>query len=426
MFALGRHIIAELYNCDLEKINDVSFVEKGMLEAAEIAGATVINSTFHHFSPFGVSGVIVIQESHFSIHCWPEFGFASVDIYTCGDTVDPWKAYEYLKSKFCASHGSTMELNRGQKNLLTTRNVHSTESEKKPSRKPKEIKSTRNIWFTERNENIALSLKHSGERLYYYKSPYQKIEIYQTEAFGKIMVLDGNIVCAEEDEYVYHEMIAHVPAFAHTNPSKVLVIGGGDGGTVRELVRHEHIEKIDLVEIDEHVIKAAQQFLPELANSLIDKRVHIHINDGVEFVDGCQAESYDIVIIDSDDPKGPGEGLFTEKFYREIYRILKSDGIMITQSESPRFNQQIFKDVFQCYRNIFGENNVHCYLMYLPSFPSGMWSFSFSTKNHGGPFTNTNKDRINKFCSYNNLKYYSYDVHNASFVLPKFVQEMLK
>ncbi len=426
MFALGRHIIAELYNCDLEKINDVSFVEKGMLEAAEIAGATVINSTFHHFSPFGVSGVIVIQESHFSIHCWPEFGFASVDIYTCGDTVDPWKAYEYLKSKFCASHGSTMELNRGQKNLLTTRNVHSTESEKKPSRKPKEIKSTRNIWFTERNENIALSLKHSGERLYYYKSPYQKIEIYQTEAFGKIMVLDGNIVCAEEDEYVYHEMIAHVPAFAHTNPSKVLVIGGGDGGTVRELVRHEHIEKIDLVEIDEHVIKAAQQFLPELANSLNDKRVHIHINDGVEFVDGCPAESYDIVIIDSDDPKGPGEGLFTEKFYREIYRILKSDGIMITQSESPRFNQQIFKDVFQCYRNIFGENNVHCYLMYLPSFPSGMWSFSFSTKNHGGPFTNPNKDRINKFCSYNNLKYYSYDVHNASFVLPKFVQEMLK
>ncbi len=426
MFALGRHIVAELYGCNLEKINDVSFVETSMLEAAEIAGATVINSTFHHFSPFGVSGVIVIQESHFSIHCWPEFGFASVDIYTCGDTVDPWKAYEYLKDKFCASHGSTMELNRGQKNLIDAQNIQPSVVGKKYSKKPKEIKSTRNIWFTERNENIALSLKHAGDRLHYFKSPYQKIEIYQTEAFGKILVLDGNIVCAEEDEYVYHEMIAHVPVFAHNHPCRVLVIGGGDGGTVRELLRHQHIEHIDLIEIDKYVIKAAKKFLPELANSLNDKRVHIQIKDGIEFVDSCQSELYDLVIIDSDDPAGPGIGLFTEKFYRQIYRILNANGIMITQSESPRFNQQIFKDVFKCYRNIFGDNSVRCYLMYLPSFPSGMWSFSFSSKNHRDPFINLNEEKISKFCCDNKLRYYSFDVHNASFVLPKFVQEILK
>ncbi|MCK5701091.1 MAG: polyamine aminopropyltransferase [Cyclobacteriaceae bacterium] len=425
MRALGRHIIAELYNCNLEKIDDVLFVEKGMLAAADKAGATVINSTFHHFSPFGVSGVIVIQESHFSIHCWPEYGYASIDIYTCGETVDPWIAYEYLKKEFNASHGSTMELSRGQSNLLSTPNTFGSASIKNKKSNPTKIKSTKNIWFTERNENIALSLKHSGERLYNYKSDFQKIEIYQTEAFGRILVLDGNIVCAEEDEYVYHEMIAHVPAFAHHDPKRILVIGGGDGGTVRELLRHKNIEHIDLVEIDEYVIKAAREFLPDLAFSLNNKNVDVKVEDGIDYVKSCNSETYDIVIVDSDDPVGPGEGLFTESFYREIYRVLKTDGIMITQSESPRFNRQIFMDVFQCYKKIFGEDNVYCYLMFLPSFPSGMWSFSFSSKGNIDPFQNLQKEKIRDFCAGNNSKYYSFDIHNSSFVLPRFVHDML-
>ena len=172
MIALGRHIIAELYNCREELLNDVSFVENAMLGAADKAGATVINSTFHHFSPFGVSGVIVIQESHFSIHCWPEYLYASIDIYTCGDTVDPWSAYEYLKERLSASHGSTVELNRGQKNLMTDKS--SASSGKSKSSPNKKVESTRNIWFTERNENIALSLKHDGERLFSTTSEFQK------------------------------------------------------------------------------------------------------------------------------------------------------------------------------------------------------------------------------------------------------------
>lgn len=424
MVALGRHIIAELYKCDLEKINDVSFVEKQMLIAAEKAGATVINSTFHHFSPFGVSGVIVIQESHFSIHCWPEYRYASIDIYTCGETVDPWIAYQHVKDAFQASHGSTIELNRGHSNLISDRTGSSSAAAKK-IKKPPKIKSERNIWFTERNENIALSLKHSGERLYFYNSEFQKIEIFQTEALGKILVLDGNIACAEEDEYVYHEMIAHVPVFAHSKVKNVLIIGGGDGGAVRELIKHNYIDNIDLVEIDQHVIKASREFLPELSASLDDKKVHIEVDDGVSFIETCQSEIYDIVIVDSDDPEGPNQGLFTEHFYLGIYRILKPDGILVTQSESPRFNQHIFKFIYQCYNKIFKRENVYCYLMYLPSFPSGMWSFSFCSKSGTDPFQNLVKENIDGFCSHNKLKYYSFDVHEASFVLPKFVQDIL-
>jgi spermidine synthase len=425
MKSLGRHIIAELYNCEISRINDVNFVEKSMLQAADKAGATVINSTFHHFSPFGVSGVIVIQESHFSIHCWPEYGYASIDIYTCGETVDPWIAYEYLKSEFQAIEGSTMELSRGQSNLIG-KSKHPSQKLANPVQKPGEIKHSRNIWFTEKNENIALSLRHSGERLFLKYSDYQKIEVYHTEAFGKILVLDGKIVCAEEDEYVYHEMIAHVPVFAHPNPKKILVIGGGDGGTIRELVKHDQLESIDLVEIDLHVIEASKEYLPTLSGAFDHPKVQIEIADGITFVEKCAEASYDIVIVDSDEPEGPGKGLFTDSFYHEVRRILNNDGLLVTQSESPRYNQHIFKDVFQKYRHIFGPENVHCYLMFLPSFPSGMWSFSFSSKDHISPHPKISKGKIDNFCAKNRLKYYSFEVHNASFVLPKFVKDIFQ
>ncbi len=425
MTALGRHIIAELYNCNTESINDVSLVEKVMLEAADKSGATVINSTFHHFSPFGVSGVIVIQESHFSIHCWPEYQYASIDIYTCGDTVDPWVAYEHLKTEFQASHGSTMELNRGQSNLIGSVPRQGESINVSSKKKKHRIKHSRNIWFTEKNENIALSLRHSGERLFSSHSEFQKIEIYQTEAFGKILVLDGKIVCAEEDEYVYHEMIAHVPVFAHGNPKRILVIGGGDGGTVRELVKHEGIDLIDLVEIDEMVIEASKKYLTDIAKSLDHPKINVKIEDGVKFVKHCNPATYDIVIVDSDEPQGPGEGLFTDSFYRDVYGALKENGILITQSESPRYNRQVFKDVYNKYKDIFGDEHVYCYLMYLPSFPSGMWSFSFSSKNGISYKIKSEPSKIDAFCSQNDLKYYSFDVHNSAFVLPQFVKDIL-
>ena len=426
MKALGRHIIAELYNCKSEFINDVSLVEKTMLEAADKAGATVINSTFHHFSPFGVSGVIVIQESHFSIHCWPEYGYASIDIYTCGETVDPWIAYEYLKGEFKASHGSTMELNRGQSNLIGDISEKDRAENTTSAISKNQIKHSRNIWFTEKNENLALSLRHTGERLFLLHSEYQKIEIFETEAFGKILVLDGKIVCAEEDEYVYHEMIAHVPVFAHTDPKRILVIGGGDGGTVRELVKHQEIEIIDLVEIDGEVIEASKKYLPKLASAFSNPKVNIHIEDGIEFVKNCPPEVYDIVIVDSDEPSGPGIGLFTNEFYKNVYQVLNENGLLVTQSESPRYNQKIFKDVYHIYFKVFGHENVHCYLMYLPSYPSGMWSFSFSSKGSIAPDPKIDRVELDVFCNKNNLKYYSYEIHQASFVLPQFVKEILK
>lgn len=425
MESLGRHIIVEFYDCDVEKINHVAGIEQLMMKAAELAGATIINSTFHHFSPFGVSGVIVIEESHLAIHTWPEYQFASIDLFTCGELVDPWIAFDYLKEEFSASHSSSIELQRGQPHFLEKIPLKTPDVRDQASKKQKKVTSNRSIWFTERDNNIALSLRHKGDVLYHKQSPYQKVEIIDTYAYGKTLILDGMIMTTEKDEYVYHEMITHVPLFCHHHPQRVLVIGGGDGGTARELVKHESIDHIDVVEIDAYVIEACKKYLPHLASSFFHDKVHTFIEDGLQFVKQCPKEQYDLIIVDSTDPVGPAEGLFTKEFYEDVHTCLKPDGIMVTQSESPRFNQQVFSEIQQCYKKIFGKENVHPYLAYIPTYPSGMWSFSFCSKKPIHPITDFQQKKAEEFVDQHHLRYYTPEIHRSAFVLPGFVQALL-
>jgi spermidine synthase len=425
MQALGRHVLVEFFNCSPDILNDVLSIEKNMIAAAREAGATVINSTFHYFSPYGVSGVVVIQESHLAVHTWPEYRYAAVDLFTCGDPVDPWISYSYLKQAFQAEHGSSMEIRRGPLNLLNKIDIDLDKIRDQASKKLNPTKFTRNIWFTERGNNIALSLKHKGDPLFRKQSPFQKVEIYDTYQYGKLLTCDGMIMCAEQDEHVYHEMITHTAMFTHPDPRKILVIGGGDGGAIRELVRHEKVEKIVMVEIDEVVIEASKKHLPELACALNHPKLDLIIEDGIKYVTSCTDQSFDIVIVDSTDPVGPAEGLFSETFYRDVYRILNEQGILITQSESPHFNVKVFKEIFQMYKQIFGADNSHCYLAYIPTYPSGMWSFSFNSKNTIHPLNNLDDETARKFSLQHNLRYYSADVHRAAFVLPRFVKDIL-
>jgi spermidine synthase len=424
MAALGRHIIVEYYDCSPDLLNDVTFIESCMESAAEDAGATIINSTFHHFSPYGVSGVVVIQESHLAIHTWPEYGFASVDLFTCGGSVDPWVAYKILKEKFEAGHGSAMELSRGEMALLSQKefDVKSLRDEK--SAEDGTPLKTRDVWFTERDDQIALSLKHDA-KLYDQQSDFQKVEIYQTQAYGNMLTLDGMVMTSEKDEYVYHEMITHIPTLTHANPKRALVIGGGDGGTVRELLKHDTYDEVVMVEIDEKVIEASREFLPSIASALDHPKLNLIVDDGIKYVNAAEEGSFDIVIVDSTDPIGPAEGLFTSEFYKEVHRILTADGIMVTQSESPRFNQKVFKEIYGVYRSIFGENQVYCYLAYIPTYPTGMWSFSYSSKGQSHPLVNIDKERVAAFTKTNKLQYYNEAIHQSAFALPNFVAEMI-
>ncbi|MCS7084711.1 MAG: polyamine aminopropyltransferase, partial [Bacteroidia bacterium] len=409
------------YGCPPEALNDVGHIEQTMLGAAKVAGATVINSTFHHFSPFGVSGVVVIQESHLAIHTWPEYGYASVDVFTCGSQVNPWDCYRHLHDGLKAKHGSAIEMSRGVLELLpklAERADYETQRDR-----PHEPPVFRNVWFTERGQDVALSLRHTGEILYKRQSAYQRVEILNTYAYGKMMTLDGMVMTTEKDEYVYHEMIAHVPMLSHPHPRRVLVVGGGDGGTVREIVRHPELEKVVMVEIDALVVEAARLHLPSIASAFDHPKLELRIEDGIEYVKRCDDETFDVVIVDSTDPVGPAEGLFTEEFYRDVYRILKNPGVMVTQSESPRFNVGVFQEIYALYRRIFGFDRVHCYLISVPTYPSGTWSLAYCAKGEVSP--KADPQRRAAFLSACPTRYYNAEIHDAAFVLPNFVRHLL-
>ncbi|APF19991.1 Spermidine synthase [Caldithrix abyssi DSM 13497] len=424
MNALGQHILVEFVGCDPNVLNEVTTIEQGMLAAADRANATIINSTFHYFSPYGVSGVVVIQESHLAVHTWPEYRYAAVDLFTCGDEVDPWKAFDYLKDVFKAQNYSALETRRGSLNLLTRIDFEPAELREQFKKYMKEGRIERNVWLTDKDENIALSLRHTGEVLYDERTPYQHVKVLNTYAFGKTLTLDNMIMCTEKDEFHYHEMMSHPLMMAHGNVKNVLVIGGGDGGVVREVLRHDGVEKVTMVEIDGKVVEAARLHLPQIAVAFDDPRLDLRIEDGIKFVADAPAGTYDLIVVDSTDPIGPAEGLFSETFYRNCHRILNDNGAMIVQGEAPRFNEQVFLDIHQTLKNIFGPKNAHIMLFHVPTYPTGVWSGQIGVK---GSFNPAEFDEVkaSEFCRAHQLKYYSPEIHKASFVLPPYVKEMI-
>ncbi|MFT5647886.1 MAG: spermidine synthase [Aureispira sp.] len=424
--ALGRHILVEFFGCSATILNDVIIIEKAMVEAAKAADATVINSTFHHFSPYGVSGVVVIQESHLAIHAWPEYQYAAVDIFTCGEKVNPWVAYDFLKNAFEADHGSSMELNRGQKELLKRINVDYLSKDRDLAEEELNPLFKRDVWFTDKDDNIALSLRHKGNLLYNEVSPYQRVRVLESYAYGKTLLIDDMVMTTEEDEFVYHEMIAHVPSFVHGNPKRVLVIGGGDGGTIRELFKHKSVEEIVMVEIDAKVIEASRLHLPQLSCEFANPKLDLRIQDGIVYLKECKAAAFDLIVIDGSDPEGPAKGLFSPDFYKDVYRALKPEGVLNLQSEGPLFNTEAFLDLNQCVGAIFGRDSIACYLAYISTYPTGMWSFTMAQKGKKLDYNNFNVEEATAFSEQYDLQYYTPEMHSAAFVLPPFVRKMIE
>jgi len=423
--ALGRHILVEFFNCNSDILNDVNRIEEYMVNAAKTAEATIINSTFHHFSPYGVSGVVVIQESHLAIHTWPEFRYAAVDIFTCGDVIDPWIGYDELKRNFEAEQGSAMEINRGQIDLLKR---ISFDVGKDREAKQQEIvpKFKREVWFTDKDQNVALSIRHKGKLLFNEQSKFQKVQVYDTFAYGKMLTIDNMVMCTEKDEYGYHEMLIHIPMNTHPNPRKVLVIGGGDGGSIREILRHPEVESVKMVEIDDVVVKASKQHLPTLSSGFDHERLELIIGDGIQYLADCAAESYDVIIIDGSDPEGPSEGLFTASFFKDVHRCLKSDGLLCTHSESPHFNRNVFVELTHCVKGIFGTDKVNTFLVYIPTYPTGMWSFLCASKGDLHPLRDLDDGAADLFAEEHGLQYYHAGIHRSAFVLPRFVRDLLE
>lgn len=278
------------------------------------------------------------------------------------------------------------------------------------------------LWFSEFH---APDVKHSiriNRHLYSQKSNYQQIDIFDTPEFGRVLTLDGNVMLTERDEFIYDEMITHVPMSVHPNIRDVLVIGAGDGGVVKELTRYDTIEQIDLVEMDPLVIEACRIYLPENACRLDDERVHIYYDNALRFIRKRHC-AYDLIIVDSTDPFGPSEGYFTREFYGICYNALRDDGIMVNQQGSPFYKQdaEAMQRSHQRIVNTFPISRV--YQAHIPTYAAGYWLFGFASKKFH-PLDDFNAAAWNKL----NLetKYYTTRLHIGSFYLPAFLEKMLE
>ena len=274
-----------------------------------------------------------------------------------------------------------------------------------------------NMWLTELHRGRAgLALKVS-QVLYSEISDFQRIDVVETEEFGKALVLYGSIMITEKDEFVYHEMISHVPLFVHPSPARVLVVGGGDGGTIREVVKHPQVKKATLVEIDQQVVEVCQRYFPQVACGLSDPRVSIKYNDGARFLADTD-EQFDVIMSDSSDPIGPAEVLFQQPFYQSVCDRLSDDGIFVAQSESPWYHQDSVAKIYRNLSKVFPI--VRMYLAHIPTYPSALWSFAFCSKKYD-PVKDFDPARVTDL----GYRYYNADIHRACFALPQYIKDLV-
>lgn len=277
------------------------------------------------------------------------------------------------------------------------------------------------LWYSEyHSKSVRFSIKVRSQ-LHRENSDYQSISVFESAEFGRFLTLDGIMMLTERDEFIYHEMITH-PAFA-VNPGikNVLVIGAGDGGVARELSKYNTIEKIDVVEIDPRVVEVCREYLPNTAQGFSDPRVELHFMDGLKFVRRTN-NAYDLIIVDSTDPFGPGEVLFTREFYGNCYRALSENGILINQHESP-FYVEDAKNMQSAHRRIKSVfEECHVYQAHIPTYPSGHWLFGFASKKLD-PVSALKADEWNKLGI--QTRYYNTSLHLGAFYLPTYVKELL-
>lgn len=275
------------------------------------------------------------------------------------------------------------------------------------------------LWFSENHtKNVKLSMRVLSH-LYHGKSEFQDIDVFNTAEFGNVLVLDGVVMLTQKDEFIYHEMITHVALASNPNIENILVIGAGDGGTVNQLIKYKTIKSIDVVEIDSEVVRVSKQYF-DIAKSFDDPRVNLHIEDGLKYVRHVNGQ-YDLIIVDSTDPFGPGEGLFTKEFYGNCYKALNDNGILINQHESPFYESDILamQKAHKRIKSVFDLALV--YQAHIPTYPSGHWLFGFASKkvNPLGDIDKWNDFGIK-------TKYYNTKIHKGAFYLPNYVLDLLE
>lgn len=408
----GLHLTADLYGC---RAPGSLLVDAGAL--AELCRAavadsrlTIVDEKFYRFpnfqgQPGGVTGAVLLAESHLAIHTWPERSSVTLDVYVCNFSTDnsakAERLMESLLIAFAPTQQSTNRILRGSADPVNSADELLLE------------------WL---NKNSAFGYRAS-RRIETLQSDFQRIEVFETPQFGKLFRLDGAYMTSEGDEFFYHEPLVHPAAIAHPALRKVLVIGGGDGGSTEELLKHPSVESVTIAELDPEVIRIAREHLGSVHRGAFDDpRVTVHIGDGYSFVRETH-ERYDLILLDLTDPDTPAHQLYSPGFFSLAASRLNTRGALCLHIGSPIFAPQRVRSQLQDLRSVFTQ--VHAMGLYIPLY-GAYWGMAVASMDLD-PTQITEAEVESRLQSrgIGGLHYYNGAIHGALFVLPNFYRRLL-
>ena len=394
----GLHLVANLYGCkgDARYLTDRELLRQTCLSAVKQAGLTSLGDLFHQFEGGGVTGAVVLAESHLAIHTWPELGSVTLDVYVCNYTQDNGAKADFVLRELMASFDPAdyvrHDVPRDEQHL-----------------------------YEALNPDYGFYIR-SSKRLEEFHTGLQTLEVHDTPQFGKLFRLDGCFMTSEREEFVYHENLIQPLAIAHAQPQRALIIGGGDGGAAEELLKHPGIEQVTLVELDGKVVDIARKYFGAIHKGALDSpRLRLLIQDGLEFL-ATTKETFDLIALDLPDPIGPATALYEESFFRDCKRALKPGGALSLHLGSPVSRPERVKEHYRRLTNVFGI--VRPYTMFIPLYGC-LWAMACCSDSLDPLAVGSHEvDRRIARRQITDLQYYNGDTHQAVFALPNFVREL--
>jgi spermidine synthase len=395
----GLHLIGDLTGCrcDPQLLLDGERFRAKCLDMVSAAGLTTMDATFHTFDGGGFTGTVVLAESHLAIHTWPERQGLTLDVYVCNysadNSVKARKLFDQMVDYFQPGEAARHEVDRGEHMLMEPL-----------------------------NESTGFYIK-ATKQLGEWQTRYQKMAIYETPHYGKLFRLDGFNMTSEKDEFVYHENLIHPALTAHAAPKKVLIIGGGDGGSSEEALKHPSVEQVTMVEIDGDVIEVAKEHFKAVHNGVFDNpKLRVIVDDGMKFVRETQ-EKFDLIALDLNDPMGPAEALYSVEFFQQLRAALAVGGALVLHIGSPVARPERVAELAQRLNGVF--RIVRPYTMYIPLYGS-QWAMAVcSDKLDPKAYTADEIDRRIEARKMQELRYYNGETHEGVFALPNFVRDLV-